>query len=410
MEGFDMEEAVRPSLPGPDDPALPARAARIAAPRLARHSFTLTNGHRVGLAVCGKGVPLVVVHGYSAEGILYAQTLSRLVGMGFKVIAIDTAGHGGTGGLPGGGARLGAYTELLGRVVDELGIRRAVFAGHSMGGRLVTELAADHPDRTIGVILLDAIVGQTWDRMVDVSRFVPGLLAGVGAALAVDVATTLPVLRDPRQAGKLARLAAPMVWSDACHPWRLVGPGISILRSRGSGWMLQRLAQEQVPVIAIHGDRDLAVPLATARAAAREAKGTLVTVHGAGHSWLLSDPETLPAIIGELLHGRLGAAYRDALAAEGLDPAVATVDDIERNLYSRRAPIVRLTPTLHFDALDVPRRRPRYRWTVTDEAAPVDGAAAARTLAANGNGHAAPAPNGEGRRRRRAGCVARLLP
>ena len=48
-------------------------------------------------------MPLVVVHGFSAEGILYAQTLSRLVDLGFKVIAIDTAGHGGTLGLPTGG-------------------------------------------------------------------------------------------------------------------------------------------------------------------------------------------------------------------------------------------------------------------------------------------------------------------
>jgi pimeloyl-ACP methyl ester carboxylesterase len=354
----------------------------------------LSDGHRVGLAVCGKGVPLVVVHGYSAEGFLYAQTLSRLVSMGFKIVAIDTAGHGGTQGLPGGGARLGAYTELLGRAVDELGISSAVLAGHSMGGRLVTELAALRPDRTIGVLLLDAIVGEPWDRIVDVSRFVPGLLAGVGALLAMDVATTLPVFRDPTQAGKLARLAAPMVWSDARHPWRLVGPGISILRSRGSGWMLQRIAQEHVPLMAIHGDRDLAVPLATARSAAREARGTLVTVHGAGHSWLLSDPESLPAIVGQLLHGRLGDAYRNAIAKAGLDPDRATIDDIERGLYERDAPVLRLTPTLRFDRIDVPRRRPRYKWTVTDESRP------AWPEARSGLAHLA----------RRVGCTSRLLP
>ena len=87
-------------------------------PRLARHEITLPDGHQVGVAICGHGVPLVVVHGFSAEGILYAQTLSRLVDLGFKVIAVDTAGHGGTLGpahqcaehgelrrAPGSGAR-----------------------------------------------------------------------------------------------------------------------------------------------------------------------------------------------------------------------------------------------------------------------------------------------------------------
>ena len=29
--------------------------------------------------LAGRGIPLVVVHGFSAEGFLYAQTLSRLV-------------------------------------------------------------------------------------------------------------------------------------------------------------------------------------------------------------------------------------------------------------------------------------------------------------------------------------------
>ena len=120
-------------------------------PRLTRHQITLSDGHEVGLAVCGRGVPLVLVHGFTAEGMLYAQTLSRLVGAGFRVIAIDTAGHGGTLGLPTTGASMEDYTRLLARVLDELGIRRAVLAGHSMGGRLVTELAAQEPERAIGV-------------------------------------------------------------------------------------------------------------------------------------------------------------------------------------------------------------------------------------------------------------------
>src|SRR5688572_29288561 len=103
-------------------------------PRLARHTFTLSDGHQIGLAVSGRGVPLVVVHGFSAEGFLYAQTLNRLVRTGFKVIAIDLAGHGDTDGLPLLGETLDGYAELMARCLRELGIRRAVLAGHSMGG------------------------------------------------------------------------------------------------------------------------------------------------------------------------------------------------------------------------------------------------------------------------------------
>src|SRR6478735_7305662 len=68
-------------------------------PRLARSRVTLPDGRHVGVAVAGRGVPLVVVHGFGAEGVLYAQTLSRLVGLGFMVVAVDAPGHGGTDAL-----------------------------------------------------------------------------------------------------------------------------------------------------------------------------------------------------------------------------------------------------------------------------------------------------------------------
>src|SRR3954465_15644546 len=94
-------------------------------PPLARHLITLDDGHEVGVAVSGHGVPLVVVHGFSAEGILYAQTLSRIVSLGFKVVAIDVAGHGATLGLPTGAGTLTSYTELLGKALNHLGAERA---------------------------------------------------------------------------------------------------------------------------------------------------------------------------------------------------------------------------------------------------------------------------------------------
>ena len=344
----------------------PARIGSAA--RLARHRIRLSDGHEVGLAVCGRGIPLVVVHGFSAEGFLYAQTLSRLVSMGYKVIAIDTAGHGGTQGLPRGGGDLHGYSELLGRAVRELGIKRAVLAGHSMGGRLVVELAADHPDLAVAVVLLDAIVGDTWDRMVNVFRVMPPLLGVVGAALAVDSLSTVPLFKDPRQAVKLMRLALPVGAGIASHPWQLLGPSVSILRSRGSGHLLDTLARAHVPVIAIHGDKDVAVPIATAKEAARRARGHLVVVHDASHSWLLKDPETLPAIMYDLLGNGLGSAQRRALREEGLAPESADEAAVEAALYEPDALVLALTPEAvsptPADRRRVHPRRPRYRWTV----------------------------------------------
>ena len=341
-----------------------APRGRVPAPRLARHTIRLDDGHRVQIAVAGRGVPFVVVHGFSAEGLLYAQTLSRLVSAGFKVVAIDTAGHGGTAGLGTGGGDMAGYGELLGRTVDHLGIKRALYAGHSMGGRLVTELIGKEPRRAIGVMLIDAIVGDAWDRKVAMSRFLPIMLGGTGALLLADTAVTAPIASNPRQAIKLGRLMVPVAMHNLTRPQGLIGAGVSILRSGASRWLLEAMADHLVPVYVIHGDRDFAVPVKTAVDAAKRTRGELIVVHGATHSWLLRDPETMPAIVAELLESSLGDVIRLALAVEGAPIGVDdTIEEIERALYHPGALVHSLTPPLEFAPTGARRRRPTYRWT-----------------------------------------------
>src|SRR5439155_22847125 len=129
-----------------------------------------------------------------------------------------------------------------------------------------------------------------------------------------------------------------------------VGAGVSIMRSGPSRWLLESMADHLVPTYVIHGDRDYAVPVKTARDAARRARGELVLVHGASHSWLLRDPETMPAIVAELLEGSLGDVIRLAMTVEGLpiDTIEETIADVERVLYVQNARGHELTPPLDF--------------------------------------------------------------
>jgi pimeloyl-ACP methyl ester carboxylesterase len=340
----------------------PLADGAVEAPRLARHQIVLGDGHLVGVTVAGRGVPLVVVHGFSAEGFLYAQSLSRLVKMGFRVVAIDTAGHGATQGLPLGGASLNAYAELLGRAIDELGIDRFVVAGHSMGGQLVTRMAARCPERVMGVLLIDAIVGDTWDHMVQLFRVYPPLLSAVGGLLLVDSVAAVPTLTDPRQAAKLLRLVAPTLAGHVVQPWRLLGPMLTILRSRASRYALDALHDNGVPVFVLHGAWDLAVPHRTARDTAERTDGVLVTIERAGHSWILRDPETLPAIVAELLAAGLGDSIRDSLRAAGIRRKYPTIDDVERVCYAPDARVFSLNPGDPHRPVVGRHRRPKYSW------------------------------------------------
>jgi len=303
-----------------------------------------------------------VVHGFSVEGFLYAQSLSRLVNMGFRVIAIDVAGHGATQGLPLSGQNLNDYSELLGRVIDELGIRRYILAGHSMGGQLVTRLAAARPEQVMSVILIDAIVGDTWDRLVYMFRVAPPVLGAIGVALMVDSMSVVPAFSDPQQATKLMRLLVPTLVGHATHPWRLVGPMVSILRTRSSRYALDELKAHGVPLVALHGTRDIGVPIRTARDAVRRTDGVMVTVKGAGHSWLLRDPETLPAIIGELMGAELGEGIRTSLRAAGLNSSDPTIEDVEAACYEPGARIFSLAPATGRRTVVGRHRRPKYHW------------------------------------------------
>src|SRR3546814_18048732 len=94
---------------------------------------------------------------------------------------------------------------------------------------------------------------------------------------------------------KLGRLVRPTLAAHARRPWRLLGPVASIMRSSGTKWMLEELRDQRIPVFAVHGERDIAVPLSHAQAAAKRPRGDIVVVRCATPYWLLKDPGTLPA-------------------------------------------------------------------------------------------------------------------
>ncbi len=147
----------------------------------------------------------------------------------------------------------------------------------------------------------------------------------------------------------------------------MLGPAISMMRSSSSRQMLETLGDARIPVVVIHGDRDLPVPYQTAVDAARRSSGTLVTVKGGTHSWVLKDPETLPAIIAELLDGPLARVRAAALGAAGLMPD-ASPDQVESAFLGPHAWVRRLTPPVELRTGTQRHHRARYRWTVSQPA------------------------------------------
>lgn len=82
----------------------------------------------------GGRTPLVFVHGYSlrSTGGVYASLIRRL-GAEFDVYALDLRGHGGSAASIEGWSQ-SAIADDVAAFTRALGLRNAVFAGHSLGG------------------------------------------------------------------------------------------------------------------------------------------------------------------------------------------------------------------------------------------------------------------------------------
>ena len=107
--------------------------------------------------VCARDAELVVlaIHGVASSHMVWRPTVRALAGqVRACVLAPDLRGRGASAALPGPYGFEAHLADLL-AVLDDAGAGRAVLAGHSLGAYLATGLAAAHPERARGVVLID---------------------------------------------------------------------------------------------------------------------------------------------------------------------------------------------------------------------------------------------------------------
>ena len=273
--------------------------------------MTLDDGHKVGVTVGGRGVPLVFLHGIALSGKAYVRLLSRLAGMGFLVVALDAAGHGVTPNLPRNAADLSHRVDLTLRALDALGVRKAVFMGHSMGGRMVIQLAAVAPERVLAAVLLNAAAGSPFDESIRTPVRSPRRAARAVLNAAYD-APGDPRRLPAEERKRYMRQMASALARNVRTPFGLPGAVRAIIASGDYTPMLEAMRQHEVPTIVVHGENDLVVPFASAEDMADRADATLYKVPGAYHSWMLANPRHGADMMRQLLAAELGDVVRDA--------------------------------------------------------------------------------------------------
>ena len=118
--------------------------------------------HRIYFEEAGQGIPLVCLHTAGADGRQYRHLMNdAAIAAHYRVIAFDMPWHGKSLPPPGWQREeyrltTRAYTDLILTVCRALGLERPVVLGCSIGGKIVLNLALEHPETFRALIGVEA--------------------------------------------------------------------------------------------------------------------------------------------------------------------------------------------------------------------------------------------------------------
>lgn len=243
------------------------------------------------------GPVVVLAHPLGLDRSIWTPVADRLAGAA-GVVAYDCRGHGASDRLRP--YAIGRFASDLLAVLDDLDIRRAVVAGCSLGGCVAQAFAAQHPERTAALALIDTTAwygpdgAATWAARADLAE-AKGLGALVDGQVArwfsEDFAATRPDLVSATRRTFLATEAES--FAATC-------------RMLGALDLREALAGFDGPVAVVVGEDDQATPPAMAAAlASGSTSARLTTIPGARHLTPLESPEA----VAEILRGLLAVAF-----------------------------------------------------------------------------------------------------
>ena len=119
-------------------------------------SQAVVSGATLGWREAGAGEDvLVLVHGFPFSSAIWRPQLDAPPA-GWRVIAPDLRGFGGSGPLTGNRLSMDLMAEDVTALLNHLGIRGAVFCGHSMGGYVTLALMRRAARLVRGLVLSDS--------------------------------------------------------------------------------------------------------------------------------------------------------------------------------------------------------------------------------------------------------------
>jgi len=207
---------------------------------------------------------LVLIHGFASSTLVWSKVFLKLAEAGYRVIAIDMLGYGYSSKPRNGEYTIAGQARLLTRLLDSLGISRAIFVGSSYGGAVAATCALDYPDRVEKLILVGTVNNNR--------PLAFTLMRLFGSPLFGDVVSPLLIGSRRLLRRRMKRVYDRHAWVlderrvDARHlPLRAAGTQRAIIRTV-RGWDAERISRDAhlitQPTLLLWGENDREIPLA----------------------------------------------------------------------------------------------------------------------------------------------------
>jgi pimeloyl-ACP methyl ester carboxylesterase len=270
-------------------------------------AFTEVAGRPVLYRACGAGDPaLCFIHGFG-ESLRIWEPIQTALAATHRTVSLDLWGFGASV-RPDDITPRDWVGETFG-LLDALGIERAVFVGHSLGGRVSLMCAREAPERVAGLVLCDADWGQARH----------GYLLAWALCRTPAVCLLLGKLRaNPEHLRRLLTVFGTPSFHpdlDSLHRALRVKGTADSWRSLGSAppWRdVQGLPESATcPALVIHGHDDPIVPLWAGEELARRLQAKLQVIPDCGHF----SPEEYPALVLAMIQAFLSETILQPAAA-----------------------------------------------------------------------------------------------
>lgn len=235
-----------------------------------------------------RGVPLLLLHGLSDSAPSMSLLMERLP-PAIRAIAVTQRGHGDSA-KPEGPYSTEAFAADAIAVLDRLGIERAIVLGHSMGSLVAQRVAADYPDRLLGLILLGAF--PTLSGNPGVSEFYDAVVAPLDDFMSPAEAREFQesTITIPVPPAFLDRAVAESQKLPA-HAWKAILTGMM-------GEEAVRLDRFRGPTLVIWGDQDAFVSREDQDHLLRRLpQAEFVAFEQTGHALHWEDPERSARVV-----------------------------------------------------------------------------------------------------------------